>query len=175
MKITPSDIKKCHCYKCGVNHSDPSLTETKQMYRITGVEGKRIDYLIATVDLPLCEDCHTKNKSAKYLPLVLLILLLPAYIYCLATGGLGFWKFLLCTVLTVVISGISWIASEVGVNIAYNLNSDSDYEPVKLMKEYGWQESKPEKTSEFKSGYNEAMHMEMTARIITECECNIEN
>lgn len=174
MKITPFDISNCLCHSCGKNLCDPELTTTHELYRVTGVFGNQISYLNLSVDVPQCRDCKNNSRSTMVFPAILFVFLFAILFYCtFIVGGMTILKFLWCTLLSAVVSLISWGASTFGVKFAYHSHGLSNYKPIYIMEQYGWQHTVPGNAEEFESPYSEGQHREMLTKIVSECGCAI--
>lgn len=174
MRISPQNIKTAICASCGCETCDSKETIHSTMYRIKSVSGNGISYIEASVDIPQCRNCAKKTKSAIVAPLFLFIVLTCITLYStFFTDNLSFFNFLLCELYISIVCLIGWVASGLTIPMTYGLSGTGDYEPIAIMKKYGWQETQPQSVSEFTSEYTDDDNNNMLKEITDNTDCKL--
>lgn len=126
------------------------------------------------MDIPQCRNCANKTKSAIVAPLFLFIVLTSISLYStFFIDNLGFFNFLLCELYIAIVCLIGWVASVLTIPMTYGLSGTGDYEPIAIMKKYGWQETQPQSVSEFTSEYTDDDNSNMLKEITDNTDCKV--
>ena len=174
MRISPQNIKTAICASCGCEICDSKETIHSTMYRIKSVSGNDISYIEASVDIPQCRNCANKTKSAIVAPLFLFIVLTSITLYStFFTANLGFFNFLLCELYIAIVCLIGWVVSVITIPMTYGLSDIGDYEPIAIMKNYGWQVTQPQSENEFTSEYTDDDNSNMLKEITDNTDCKV--
>lgn len=174
MRISPQNIKTAICASCGCEICDSKETIHSTMYRIKSVSGNDFSYIEASVDIPQCRNCANKTKSAIVAPLFLFIILTSISLYStFFIDNLGFFNFLLCELYIAIVCLIGWVASVLTIPMTYGSSGIGDYEPIAIMKNYGWQETQPQSVSEFTSEYTDDDNSNMLKEITDNTDCKV--
>ena len=68
---------------------------------------------------------------------------------------------------------IGWVASVLTIPMTYGLSGIGDYEPIAIMKNYGWQETQPQSVNEFTSEYTDDDNSNMLKEITDNTDCKL--